>query len=102
MVVNHSQALNDIEKQHLISMLTPELAVLRTKAKISQEKLANIIGVSRQTYGAIERGVRAMTWNTYVSLIFFYDNNQKTHDFIRQTNLFPNDFIDFINKTEEA
>ena len=68
------QGLNAIEKQCLISMLIPELAVLRTKTKISQDDLANIIGVSRQTYGAIERGVRKMSWNTYVSLIF-YDNN---------------------------
>ena len=100
MAIISSQGLNDIEKQRLISMLMPELAVLRTKAKISQDDFANIIGVSRQTYGAIERGVRKMSWNTYVSLIFYYDNNQKTHDFIRQTNLFPKDFINFINRME--
>ena len=45
-------------KNALIEKLTPELPLLRTKAEISQEEIANIIGTSRQTYGAIERKAR--------------------------------------------
>ncbi len=100
MTITSSQALNNIEKPRFISILTPELPALRTKAKISQDNHANIISVSQLTYGAIERGVRSMSWNTYVSLIFYYDNNQKTHDFMRQINLFPKGFVDFINRME--
>ena len=47
--------LTEEEKDKFISALTPELVLLRTKAEISQEELASLIGVSRQTYGAIER-----------------------------------------------
>ena len=65
--------ITDEEKDHFISALTPELVLLRTKAEISQEDLASIAGISRQTYGAIERKARKMTWNTYLSLIMFYD-----------------------------
>lgn len=63
--------LAEAEKKELISALSQELILLRMKAEISQSELANLIGVSRQTYGAIERGVRLMTWNTYLSLILF-------------------------------
>lgn len=85
--------LTDEEKGSFIATLTPNLTVLRTKAEISQEELANLIGVSRQTYSAIERKVRRMAWSTYLSLVLFYDHNQKTHKMIRQLSIFPQELI---------
>lgn len=83
-------------------MLPQNLTVLRTKAKISQEELANLIGVSRQTYSVIERKVRKMAWSTYLSLVLFYDNNRKKHKVIHQLFIFTkelfmrfNDRVDF-------
>ena len=85
--------LTDEEKDNFIATLTPNLTVLRTKAEISQEELANLIGVSRQTYSAIERKVRRMAWSTYLSLVLFYDHNQKTHKMIRQLSIFPQELV---------
>lgn len=76
-----------------IATLTPNLTVLRTRAEISQEELANLIGVFRQTYCAIERKVRKMAWSTYLSLVLFYDHNQKTHKLIRRLSVFPKELI---------
>lgn len=91
---NHAKwILTDEEKDNFITTLTPNLTVLRTKAEISQEELANLIGVSRQTYSAIERKVRKMSWSTYLALVLFYDHNQRTHDMIRQLSVFPKDLI---------
>lgn len=47
--------LTDAEKDSFIATLTPHLAILRTQAGVSQEELANLIGVSRQTYSSIEK-----------------------------------------------
>ncbi len=85
--------LTDEEKDGFIATLTPNLTVLRTKAEISQEELANLIGVSRQTYSAMERKVRKMAWSTYLSLVLFYDHNQKTHKMIRQLSIFPQELV---------
>ena len=85
--------LTDDEKDRFIATLTPNLTVLRTKAEISQEELSNLIGVSRQTYSAIERKVRKMSWNTYLSLVLFFDHNQKTHKMIRQLSIFPQELV---------
>ena len=85
--------LSEEEKYALIEKLTPELALLRAKAEISQEEIANIIGTSRQTYGAIERKSRKMSWNTYLSLVWFYDYNRKTHKMIRNMSAFPHELI---------
>ena len=49
-------------KEELMSMLRNELPVLRARLGISQAKLAEMIGISRQTYNVIENGKREMTW----------------------------------------
>ncbi len=93
--------LTDEEKDALINALTDELPALRAKAEISQEEIANLVGVSRQTYGAIERKARKMSWNTYLSFILFYDYNKNTHDFIRHLSAFPHTLIKRFNKGQE-
>lgn len=77
------------EKSQLIARLTKELPALRGAAKATQDEIANAIGVSRQTYNAVEMQKRKMTWNTYMSLILFFDYNPNTHYTIRQLDAFP-------------
>ena len=89
--------LPDAEKDEFIAKLTPNLAVLRKQAEISQEELANLIGVSRQTYSAIERKIRRMSWSTYLSLMLFFDHNQKTHNMLRILSLFPKELVSHFN-----
>lgn len=89
--------LTDAEKDEFIATLTPNLPALRTQAEISQEELANLIGISRQTYSAIERKVRRMAWSTYLSLVLFFDHNQKTHKMLRMLSLFPKELITRFN-----
>lgn len=85
------------EKVKFIEAMTAELEVLRKKADISQGELAGVIGVSRQTYGSIERRERKMTWGTYLSLIMFYDNNKKTRQMLRSTDAYPYEIINRFN-----
>lgn len=77
-------------------VLQENLSALRAKADISQEELSNIIGVSRQTFSAIESGKRAMSWCVYLSLVFFFHEIESTRDMIDGLNVFPADlFIKF-------
>lgn len=87
------------EKDKYIDALADELPTLRAKADISQDDLARIIGISRQNYGWIERKDRKMSWNTYLSLVFFFDYNQSTHKMIRSLSAFPTEFIDRMNES---
>lgn len=77
------------EKNQLINILSKELPALRGAANATQDEIASIIGVSRQTYNSIELQKRKMSWNTYMSLILFFDYNPNTHYTIRQLNVFP-------------
>lgn len=69
-------------KENLIEMLRSELPVLRAKARVSQEDIAKIIGISRQTYSSIERGNRVMSTTTFWALIAYFQNNASTKDMV--------------------
>ena len=98
MEIESRWSLTTKEKDRLISALTPELIMLRTKAEISQEELAEMIGISRQTYGSIERGARRMSWSTFLSLVLFYDCNQKTHQMLRSIETIPQEMMRKFNE----
>ena len=77
------------QQDSLIEALSQDLVLLRAKLGISQAELSRLIGVSRQTYSAVENGYREMSWNTYLALICFYDNNSRTQQMLRSSNAYP-------------
>lgn len=66
------------EKIDLMMTLAVKLPVLRARLGISQENMAQNIGVSRQTYGGIENGTRKMTWTIFMALIAVLDLDEST------------------------
>lgn len=94
---NKKWNMNEKEKARLIAALAQGLVPLRAKAGISQSEIAGVLGVSRQTYGSIERGDRPMTWNTYLSMILFFDYNSKTHQELRTIGAFPQEMFNRFN-----
>lgn len=81
--------LLELDRDNLIEILTDELPVLRAKLGISQEDVSIIVGISRQTYSAIEKKKRRMSWNTFLSLILFYGYNEKTASIVETSGAFP-------------
>ena len=70
----------------IVELLRKELPVLRAKARISQEDIAEKIGISRQTYSSIETGKREMSWTTFLALIAYFQNNASTKKMIGEIN----------------
>lgn len=70
--------MNEIQKEKLIVNLTANLPILRAKANFTQAKLAEIIGISRQTLVAIENNKRQMSWSTFLSCLLVFQNNPET------------------------
>jgi DNA-binding XRE family transcriptional regulator len=74
--MNHE--LTDALKEKLVEVLTNELPTLRAKVGLSQQDLANKIGISRQAYGAIETRKQKMTWQNFITLILLFKNDTDT------------------------
>lgn len=77
------------EREKLIARLVDELPVLRLKLGMSQDELANILDVSRQTYSSIETKKRKMSWALFLSLILIFYHNEPTRNFIIKEGLLP-------------
>ena len=80
-------------KDTCIELLYENLVSLRAKANITQAEIANLVGISRQTYYAIESGQRTMSWNTYLSLLLFFDTNNFTRSMLRDLNIYPKELM---------
>lgn len=85
--------ISDDTKRKCISALVPELKLLRAKANISQDDLARILSISRQTYCQIENGNKDLSWNVYLSLIFFFESIEETSKLISLFEIYPEEFV---------
>ncbi len=70
--------ISENKKKEYISSMSANLKVLRTKAGYTQKQLSELIGVSLQTYVNAEKHGN-LNWNTYLSLMFVFDNIAKTN-----------------------
>jgi DNA-binding XRE family transcriptional regulator len=69
---------------------------LRAKANISQQDLADRMGVSRQTYGMIETKKQRMTWNHFLALLLLFKSHAGTADLIEHIGASPPDLESYI------
>ncbi len=85
-----------INKDTLIKNMTENLPVLRAKLNITQEDLAEKIGISRSTIVSIENRKREMTWNTFLSLILVFTKNEDTNKLLNVMEIYTDELHDFI------
>ena len=85
-----------INKDELIKNMTENLPVLRAKLNITQEDLAEKIGISRSTIVSIEYKKREMTWNTFLSLILVFTKTEDTNKLLNVMEIYTDELHDFI------
>ena len=92
-MVQEKYLITNDYKTASIEILVENLAALRARIGITQEELANIIGVSRQTYYSLETRKREMTWPVFLALIFVFDSVKETSEMIRELRIYPIDLV---------
>lgn len=83
--------LNEELKEQAIDKMTEKMAALRTMLNYSQEELAKLIGVGRQTLVSIETRKRKMTWNTFLSLLFVFSQHRETAALLEYFGIYSNE-----------
>lgn len=82
-----------------IEILQDNLAALRAKAGINQEELANIIGISRQSYYAYESKKQKMNWNTFLATVFIFNKIKATAQMLNELKVYPIDLFERFNNS---
>lgn len=85
-----------INKEKLIKNMTDNLPMLRKRLELTQEELADKIGVSRSTIISIENQKRDMTWNTFLSLVLLFIKNENTNKLLNVLEIYTDEFHGFI------
>lgn len=87
----------NINKEKLIRNMTDNLPMLRRCLDLTQEELADKIGVSRSTIISIENKKREMTWNTFLSLMLLFTKNEGTNKLLNVLEIYTDEFHSFIS-----
>ena len=56
-----------------------------------------MLGISRQTYSALETRKYPLPWETYLALLLVFDNNEKTTGISEAVGAFPQELRDVFN-----
>lgn len=85
------------EKNALMKTMADNLPILRSKLNLSQEELAVLLGVTRQTISSFESNQRKMTWSVFLALILIFFRNEPTKRLLVALNIYTPALNDFLN-----
>lgn len=83
-------------KDVLVARMADDLPILRKKLRLSQEGLAEIIGVSRFTVTLYETQKRTIPWNVFLALVFVFDKNKETSALLKALGIYTKELDDFL------
>ena len=85
------------EKNALMKAMADNLPILRSKLNLSQEELAVLLGVTRQTISSFESNQRKMTWSVFLALILIFFRHEPTKRLLVALNIYTPALNDFLN-----
>lgn len=84
----------ETKREELTNRMVSNLVVLRTMLQLTQDELAGLLGMTRQTLTMIETGKRKMTWTVYLALVYIFSRSPDTRKLMEIWELFPDDIMD--------
>ena len=87
-----------INKDLLVSNMTENLSMLRTRLGLTQEEIANKVGISRSTIFAIEKKKSKMTWTVFLALMLLFSKHEETNKLLNVLDIYTDEFDLFIKE----
>ena len=87
----------DFPKDKYTDLMAESLPTLRMRLGINQDELAELIGSSRQMLSLIERKIRPMMWDTFMSIMYIFRSNDETRDMMVFMGLYTDELVEFMN-----
>ena len=77
--------------------MASNLSTLREKLKITQDELADRLGLSRQTISAIENEKRDMQWSTFSVIVLFFSKDDEIKRLMSAMEILDNGVCEILN-----
>lgn len=68
-----------MDKQEFIQLVNEKLKLIRIEKDLSQDKMSEIIGLSKKTLIEIEKGRRSLTWTGAVCVVTLFEDSDIVH-----------------------
>ena len=94
--------MEDRIKEVVLRNMTLNLPTLRCKLGVSQEELAEMVGVSRSTISNIENKRQPLQWSLLLSLLLIFTKNKETDKLSNAMEIYTDELNDFIKKPSET
>ena len=88
------------EKNVLTKTMAENLPILRSKLNLSQEELAVLLGVTRQTISSFESNQRKMSWSVFLALILIFFRNEPTKRLLVALNIYTTGLNGFLKVSD--
>lgn len=85
------------ERDALMKNMADNLSILRSKLNISQEQLAILLGITRQSVSSFESGQRKMTWSVFLALVLIFFRNEPTKNLLVALDIYTPSLNSFLN-----
>ena len=89
--------MNKEQKDAVMNAMATNLSILRSKLNLSQEELAGLLGVTRQTISSFESGQRKMTWSVFLALVLIFFRNEPTKKLLVAFSIYTPELNDYLN-----
>lgn len=93
--------LNRSSKKKLCRMMASNLPIFRTQLRLSQEDMAEKLGVTRQTISAFEGGQREMPWSMFLACLIIFLSNESTNKMLTALEIYTDQLKDFLAGEQE-
>jgi DNA-binding XRE family transcriptional regulator len=88
--------MDNAQKAKLIDNMVTNLPALRRVLGVSQEGLAEMVGLNRSTIAAIENRKRKLSWDTFLALLLVFIKNPTTDKLLSAMEIYTDEFNVFI------
>ena len=88
--------MDNMQKTILMDNMVNNLPALRKVLGVSQEGLADMVGLNRSSIAAIENHKRKLSWDTFLAMVLIFIKNPATDKLLNVMEIYTDEFNVFI------
>jgi len=90
--------MTESERKKVLTNMANNLQMLRVRLGLTQNELADKLGISRHTVMNIENKKRNMEWNNFLALLLLFSSNEDTSKLLSVLEIYTDEIDVFLKQ----